>query len=264
MRHKYLTVEIKPTLAATDDGLNAPFSDGDVLFDWTAFVVPLGGKLIGAHVEIRPKGDSGSTPNIFPLELIFNTHKQDNTTGTIFAPPKTLGPLNAAPANPTTITSSTDMFIGQVPILAGDFFTGHDSLALASTSDTNGIVFMNKEDFNTRQVTGTNGHTENKFFVAGIAGGAFNFVSSTLIDNGDLDGPVMTIDGTEPRLHIAIGDTVAVCDTTATGDSLAMGIVEGLTSEAITLTQAFTTTDVANNDIVYNVNPIRILLTIEY
>ena len=74
----------------------------------------------------------------------------------------------------------------------------------------------------------------------------------------------MTIDGTDPRLHIAIGDTVAVCDTTATGDSLAMGIVEGLTSEAITLTQAFTTTDVANNDIVYNVNPIRILLTIEY
>jgi len=264
MRHKYFTKEIKPTLAVADAGMNAAFSDGDVLFDWTAFTVPLGGRLIGAHVEIRPKGDSGATPNIFPLELIFSMHKQENTTGDIFAQPKSLGALNSAPANPTTITSSTDMFIGQVPIVAADFFTAHDSLALASTSDTNGIVFMNKEDFNERQLTGTKGHTQGKFYVAGIAGGALDFRSETLIDNGDLDGPTMTVQGTDPRLHIALGDTVAVCTTAETTAQKAMGIVSGLTSTSIVLTEAFTTADVANDDIVYNQNPIRIVLTLEY
>ena len=263
MRTKYFTQEVKPILTAADAGLNAAYSDGDLLFDWTAFVVPHGARLIGAHVEIRPKGDSGSTLNEFPLELIFMNHKQEHTTGAAFDIPRTLGAENAAPTTPASITTATDMFLGQVTIVAGDF-RSMDSLACASTSDTNGIVFANRQNFNNQNVKGTSSYGEGKFYVAGIAGGAFNFVSSTLINNGDLDGPTMTVDGVDPRLHIAIGDTVAACDTTETETEIKMGVVEGMTATSIILTQAFTTTDVANNDIVYNTSPIRILLTMEY
>ena len=100
MRHKYFTKEIKPTLAVVDAGMNAAFGDGDVLFDWTAFTVPSGGKLIGAHVEIRPKGDSGATPNKFPLELLFATdnYSHPNYPGTEATYAYSLGTINAAPS----------------------------------------------------------------------------------------------------------------------------------------------------------------------
>jgi hypothetical protein len=69
---KYFTVEVKPVMTPVNAGLNAAFADGDVLFDWTSFQVPRGAsKLIGVTAEIRPKGDSGSTVNTFPFELLF-------------------------------------------------------------------------------------------------------------------------------------------------------------------------------------------------
>jgi hypothetical protein len=150
-----------------------------------------------------------------------------------------------------------------VPIVAADFFTAHDSLAFASTSDTNGIVFQNKENFNSKRVGGNLSHTQGRFYVAGIAGGALDFRSATLINNGDLDGPTMTVDGTDPRLHIAPGDTVAVCTDADNTAQKSMGVVSSLTSTSIVLEEAFSIA-VVNEDIVYNQNPIRIVLTLEY
>ena len=102
-----------------------------------------------------------------------------------------------------------------------------------------------------------------KLYVGGIAGGAFNFVSGCLIDNGDLDGPTMTVQTVDPRLFIAVGDTVAVTTTADTAVTKAMGEVESMTATTVVLTEAFTTADVVDEDIVYNTSPIKLILTFE-
>ena len=102
-----------------------------------------------------------------------------------------------------------------------------------------------------------------KLYVAGIAGGAFDFVSGCTINAGDLDGPTMTVADVDPRLFIAVGDTVAVTTTADTAVTKAMGEVASMTDVQIVLTEAFTTADVVDNDFVYNTSPIRIILSFE-
>ena len=264
MVNKYFTVEVKPTITPIAAGQHAAFADGDVLFDWTVFQIPRGGgRLIGAHVEVRPKGDSGATPNKFPLELLFARHNYDHPTeGYKYNGPYTLGALNSAPTNSGDINLLVDTFIGQVPIVAGDFADSIDPLAIASTSDTNGIVLQRQDLQRNRGNIGTGTAGTSRFYMAGIAGGALDFRSETLINNGDLDGPTMTTNGTDPRLQIAPGDTVAVCTTADTSVTKSMGVVSSLTATSVVLTEAFSTA-VVDDDIVYNVNPIRILLTFE-
>ena len=277
MTTKYFTVEIRPTMKVVNAGLNAAFADGDILWNWETFFMPRGGgRLIGAHVEIRPKGDSGATPNKFPLELLFATdnYSHPNYPGTEATWAYSLGTINAAPSTfAEGISGVAHKFLGQVPIVAGDFADSIDPIAIASTSDTNGIVLqqsytdMSLSGFSNiykKQKGGfepSEGYT--KFRIAGIAGGAFDFRSACIINGGDLDGPVMTTSGTQPQLFIIPGDTVAVCVADDPTTTKAMGVVESTTDTSITLTEAFTTTDVANNDIVYNTQPIRILLTFE-
>jgi len=250
---KYFTVEVKPVMTPVADGLHTAFSDGDVLFDWTSFEIPRGGgRLIGAHVEIRPKGDTGSTPNIFPLELLFAKTKY--IAGTLTAP-STLGILNTAATAPSSIYTQTEMFLGHLPIIAGDF-GDTDSIAVASAASGKGIVLQG-------EINSGNNVGYDEFYVSGIAGGAFNFVSGCTINAGDLDGPVMTVADVDPRLFIAVGDTVAVTTTADTDVTKAMGVVKKMTDVLITLESAFTTADVVDDDFVYNTSPIKIILTFE-
>tara|TARA_X000001382_G_scaffold123329_1_gene107010 strand:- start:361 stop:1113 length:753 start_codon:yes stop_codon:yes gene_type:complete len=249
MKSKYFTVEVKPVMTPVNAGLNAAFADGDVLFDWTSFEIPRGAaKLIGVTAEIRPKGDAGSTPNIFPFELLFAKTKS-------LAAPSTLGALNAAPAASAILSTQADRYIGHIPIVAGDFGVT-DQLAVASAAAPNGLVFEGEPNSGDTMGTDT-------LHVGGIAGGAFDFRSGCLIDNGDLDGPTMTVKTIDPRLFIIPGDTVAVATTADPTITKAMGVVDSLTATSVVLTEAFTTTDVVNEDIVYNTSPIKLILTFE-
>ena len=120
----------------------------------------------------------------------------------------------------------------------------------------NGALFQSEPD------SGTNVGYD-KFYVAGIAADALDFRSETLINNGDLNGPVMTVSGTDPRLFMSIGDTVNVTTTADTSVSKDMGVIESMTATSITLESAFTTGDVVHEDIVYNTAPIRLILSFE-
>ena len=246
---KYFTVEVKPVMTPVNAGLNAAFGDGDVLFDWTSFQVPRGAnKLIGVTAEIRPKGDAGSTVNTFAFELLFAKTKS-------LVAPSTLGALNSAPAALSDIEGHVDRYIGHMPIVAGDFGVT-DQLAVASADAPEGMVF--EGEINSGDNVGYD-----TLYVGGIAGGAFDFRSGCLIDNGDLDGPTMTVKTVDPRLFIAKGDTVAVATTADPTATKAMGVVDSLTATTIVLTEAFTTADVVNEDIVYNTSPIKLILTFE-
>jgi len=249
MKSKYFTVEVKPTITSVANGQHAAFANGDVLFDWTSFQVPRGSsKLIGVTAEIRPKPDDGSTVNKFPFELVFAKSKS-------LSAPSTLGNINSAPATSGALSLQADRFLGTMPVVAGDFADA-DQMAYASAAAPNGMVFEGEP--NSGDTVGTD-----TLFVAGIAGGAFNFVSACLINNGDLDGPVITVDGVDPRLFLIPGDTVVVTTTANTSATKPMGVVDTLTDTTIVLTEGFTTTDVVNNDFVYNANPIKLILTFE-
>ena len=249
MKGKYFTVEVKPVMTPVTAGLTTTFGDGDVLFDWKSFQIPRGAsKLIGVTAEIRPKGDSGSTVNKFPLELLFAKTKS-------LVAPSTLGALNSAPAASAILSTQADRFLGTMPIVAGDFADA-DQMAYASADAPNGMVFVGEPN------SGDNVGTDT-LYVAGIAGGAFSFTSTCLIDDGDLDGPTMTVKDVDPRLFILPGDTVAVATTANTAITKAMGVVESLTDTTIVLTEAFTTADVVDADIVYNTSPIKLILTFE-
>jgi hypothetical protein len=242
---KYFTVEVKPVMTPVNAGLNAAFGDGDVLFDWTSFQVPRGAsKLIGITAEIRPKGDAGSTVNTFAFELLFAKTKS-------LVAPSTLGALNAAPA----ALGDVDRYIGHVPIVSADYGVT-DQLAVASADVPEGMVLEGEVN------SGDNAGYDT-LYVGGIAGGAFDFRSGCLIDNGDLDGPTMTVKTIDPRLFIAKGDTVAVATTADPTATKAMGVVDSLAATSIVLTEAFTTADVVNEDIVYNTSPIKLILTFE-
>tara|TARA_R100001510_G_C7582602_1_gene155061 strand:+ start:40 stop:801 length:762 start_codon:yes stop_codon:yes gene_type:complete len=250
---KYFQVEVKPTVPNVAAGQHAAFADNDLVFDWFAFDLPKGAsKLLNIALEIRPKGDSGSTPNEFDLDLLFaKTHKG-------VAPPS-IGTVNSA-AFASAVNLSNHM-VQFYP--SGNFgvFEAHlDSTAFTQGSGAGkslpGYLFQGEPD------SGTNVGYD-RFYVAGIAAGALDFRSETLINNGDLNGPIMTVNGTDPRLFMSIGDTVNVTTTADTSVSKSMGVIKSMTGASITLESAFTTGDVVHQDIVYNTTPIRILLDFE-
>ena len=97
-----------------------------------------------------------------------------------------------------------------------------------------------------------------------FGGGSLDFRSETLINNGDLNGPILTVSGTDPRNFLAIGDTIAVTTTADTSVAKSMGIIKSFDSSTqLTLESTFTTGDVVHEDIVYNVAPLTIRLHLE-
>lgn len=251
MKSKYFTVEVKPIIPATDNGQHAAFADGEILFDWTAFEVPRGGgKLIGVTVEMRPKGDANSTVQPTPaLELVFAKSKPDGTA------PSTLGVEGAAPVAPGVIGTQAGLYLGNVPIINAAFNTDLDSLTVGSVAAPNGMVL------HPEPISGSNVGVDT-LYVGGLAGANFNFVSGATINAGDLTGPTLTVADVDPRLFIAVGDTIVVCDHDTTTAQKAVGVVKSFT-DANTLVLEEACDAVVDDDIIYNVSPIRIVLTFE-
>lgn len=84
---KYFTVKIKPTIEAVRQ--TSAFADGDVLFDWTAFNVPKGAcKLISATAILRP---TNLTKQTGAIELLFAKSENGTAPNTIGTPNGTAG-----------------------------------------------------------------------------------------------------------------------------------------------------------------------------
>ena len=246
---KYFTVEVKPTIPTVAAGQHAAFTANDLLFDWFAFDIPKGtAKLVHMIMEVRPKGDSGATVNQFKVDLIF----AKTVNG---AAPTSLGTVNSAlTADVNNSNHIIDYFAN-----AGWVFEGHiDSTTIAQVKEAKAACFIEGEPDSGINV----GY--DRIYVAGICGGAFDFRSACLINNGDLNGPELTVNGTDPRLFLATGDTIAVTTTADTSVQKAMGVIKSVDSDVkITLESAFTTGDVTHEDIVYNVSPMKLTLCFE-
>tara|TARA_R100000544_G_scaffold37030_1_gene26839 strand:- start:36 stop:791 length:756 start_codon:yes stop_codon:yes gene_type:complete len=250
MKSKYFTVEVNPVIPNVAAGQHAAFADGDVLFNWHAFDIPRGpAKLLSVSCDIRPKGNGAADPNKFALELFFAKSRNNGTD------PTALGTVNSAVTVPAF---SPNQIISFVEVVAGDFADHLDSTTFSHTVPLAGTIFNGE----LKPEKGTHVGFD-RYYVAGMAGGDLDFTSLTRINNGDLNGPVMTVSGTDPRLFLSEGDTINVTTAAGTSVSKSMGVIKSMTSTSITLEEAFTTGDVVHTDFVYNVAPITIRLHFE-
>ena len=248
---KYFTVEVKPTIPNVAAGQHAAFAQNDLLFDWYAFDVPKGTcRLLHVDMETRPKGDAGSTVNEFDLDLLLAKANQDGTA------PSSIGTVNSA-----ALGSAVNLSNNMMGFIVNGSWEAHevhlDSTAYTQCREANCSMFFSNPG---PQVT-TKGY--DRYYMAAIAEGALDFRSGCLFDNGDLNGPVMTVKTIDARLFLAVGDTIKVTTTADTAISKDMGIIKSIDSATqITLESAFTTA-VVDDDFVYNAAPITFRLHLE-
>ncbi len=250
MINKYFTVEKLMTVAASKQHAGG-IGSGIVMVDWTAIEVPRGAsKLVNATVLIRPKGDASPTKNAHGLDIVFSKTNTVSlgTTAIVHRPNNDLlGIVEVTSDNfgsshfqSTAIAvvgggSSTSNNINACPpmVLQGDITTsdaGHDTIYV-------GIVSKGSNTFES---------------INTVAEASFGAGTQTVITMDDGSGGT-TIDCRE---HFAPGDVLHA------QNNAVLGTVESLAAQAITLT-APNTEAIAENDVIYNINPVKIILGFE-
>tara|TARA_R100001594_G_scaffold15043_1_gene31747 strand:- start:15 stop:764 length:750 start_codon:yes stop_codon:yes gene_type:complete len=235
-----------PTVAA---GQHAAFTDGDVLFDWQPFDIPKGAaRLLNVSMNVTSRGDAGATVNSPNIHIIFAT-KNDVSLGTV---------------NSGSGTAPVPSIIGWADMGAAGYIADLDGRTFTTT-------FMTPTDndpLNPNTVlqgiptTGVNVGFD-RLYVGAITKSAANFVSAIRINNGTLDGSEFTVDGTDPRLLLAVGDKINVCTTADTSVSKTLGTIKSM-ADANTITLETTTENaVTNDDFIYHRHPIRLHLSFE-
>ena len=239
---KYFTVEIKPTIAASKQHI-AAFTAGDVLFDWTEFEIPKGSaRLVGATILVRPRGNAAPSANNKVMNLLIS---KSNT--------QTLGVINSAATN----RPSND-FVGNIAFAAADFANAQmASTAVASSPTTINAPIVITAD---QDLASTSGF--NKFYLGGLSG-APDFTTITRIDDGNIDsvspGTALVVDGSSMNHleHFLPGDVLHA------HDDAVIGTVAVVANGTLTLTEAIATGVLEDDDFVYNIHPVRIILQFE-
>ena len=258
---KYFTVEVVPTIPGEHQAANSSeYNQKDVLFDWTSFQVPKGANKLTAVTAVF-RGTNGGVQVARDLDLVFA--KSINGTA-----PTTLGNSNAtvsaAPVVANHIIGLTHLDSG------GDYgASGFDFFNVAATGSGAAASLIPEIVLEGEPNTGDNVGFDT-LYIGGIAGGQFDFGTKVLVrgaisaDNTttiptDLEG---SADG-DPNAEtvFAVGDVLE----TATGDTV--GTIASISAfdsdhQDIILT-ANNVEAIADNEELYNVNPIRIILSFE-
>jgi len=225
---------IKPLVKASAQ--NAAFADGDIVFDWTGFEIPRGtAKLLGATIKIRSKGDAGSTVQPAGVDLLFAKGPVPD------ASPTSLGTANAEVTN----FASADI-VGAMPYAAADSF-GLRTLYQSTVSSSELVLEPNGN-------SGTNVGVD-KFYVAGLAAGALNFVTTVTVDGTPATNQKnLDVADLNPALFMAVGDVVH------DEDDRLMGTIAVLTDSTNVLMVDNLALAGVNDKLIYNINPIEIIL----
>ena len=244
---KYFSITKKIEIAASIQHAGA-FGAGLILSDWVPLQIPKGSSCLkSVTMLVRPKGDASPTQNIFGAEIVFST---TNTTS--------LGTVRTAPDHvpfPDTI--------GLVEFTTGNFATNvYNSTAIASTGmqgndNEGGVPLILTGDPTTGDNVGYD-----TIYMGIIAGGAMRFDSINAVnETGFAAGAqtVITMDGSgmDVREHFAAGDILHAQDDAVLGTLLSAD-----SATQLTLTAA-NTDAIAEDDIIYNLHPITVILGFE-
>ena len=274
MQGKYYSTKIRPTIAASSQHA-AAYTAKDVLFGWTAVQIPRGSaKLISATAIVRGKGDANGTANPFAMDLWF---ADDDRMG--------LAASNAVTNAANAGVPSRDI-IGAVELSVAGYreFGDNNTIQCVTSGPTidDGDTTVNKNSIDPLVITpkatldvnrdGTNTDAGySTFYMAGIAQGAFDWISiNAIAEAGAAEAAstqVITMDGTSMDCteHFVVGDVVHIGTSVGSpaADSVIGTIASVDSSTQITL-KAVSETALVDGDILYNINPVEIVLAFEY
>tara|TARA_Y100000004_G_C8824674_1_gene373504 strand:+ start:22 stop:798 length:777 start_codon:yes stop_codon:yes gene_type:complete len=257
MINRFFTVEVTPTIKASDQ--TAVFSDNDVLFDWTSFQVPKGAsRLICASIVQR--GANGGAAVIKDIDLIFA--KTIDGVG-----PDTLGQPNAAA---TALPAISNHVIGITHIdSAGDHGgKGISYWTVASTGSGGSNSLIPSLVLEGEPESGDNVGYDTLYVGALVTENLLD-LGTTVIKQGALGAGASTTiptdagsdDDPNAELVFAPGDVIH----SATDDVL--GTISSISAfdtdhQDIILTAA-NVAAIADNEEIFNINPIRLILSFE-
>jgi len=275
MKTNYFNSLIVPLVKASAQ--HAAFAEGDVVFDWASFDIPRGAaRVLGATITYRK---NSVINQVGCLDLIFAKDAGTNTT------PTSLGTPNAL-ISATNFATTAKNTIGFMSGKMSDF-AGEGVLTTASTVQTmynspSPIILEPSED---GTASGTNVGYD-RYYVAGLASGALDMTGlvaigpSAGVDISGSNGTFGVIDGTDPTLVFAAGDLLHAEDDIIVGEIASQdtnNIVFKFSGETSANHSGTYTVpadiaawriqngagaagDLAEDDILYNVFPLRITL----
>ena len=244
---KYFSVTKKISVAASKQPA-AAFGAGDIVADWQAIQIPKGSSCLKSlTMLVRPKGDATPTDNDFAANIVFS---KTNT--------QSLGTANSA----VNHAPFPDV-LGFIKIATGNYVTNvFNSTAIATTGSNGddegaGIPLVLTGDPTTGDNVGFD-----IIYVGIVALGAFDFRSINAVNETGFSAgsqTVITMDGTsmDVREHFAAGDILHAQDDAVLGT-----LASADTATQLTLTAA-NTDAIAEDDIIYNLHPITLVLGFE-
>ena len=256
---KYFTVEVKPFIKASHQAASsAAFGGDDVLFDWHAFQVPKGAsKLLSINAVLRG-ADGASAGTLRDIDIYFA---------------KTINGVAPATVGNATATMSAAPVVSNHIIGMGHIETseyGNDAVDLFNVAQTGGgagpniipsVVLEGEPD------SGDNVGFD-KLYMAGSIGGSYSFGTTVLARGassaGSVDVPCDkgSDDDPDADLIFAVGDTLH----SATDDVL--GVVTEIQAfntniQPLIFGSGGITDTIADNEEIFNVFPIKFVLSFE-
>ena len=256
---KYFTVEVVPTIPGERQAANSSvYNSKDVLFDWTSFQVPKGANKLTAVTAVF-RGTNGGVQSARDLDIVF----AKSINGTV---PATLGNSNASVSAAPVVANH---IIGLTHLDGtGDYgASGFDFFNVAATGSGAAASLIPELVLQGEPTSGDNVGFDT-IYIAGIAGAAFDFGTTVLVRGAIAADNTITIptdagsnDDPNADLIFAVGDVLetGTGDTVGTISSIA---AFGASKQDITLT-ANNVEGIADNEELFNVNPIRLVLSFE-
>ena len=276
---KYFTVEVSPAFNATSV---AAFGAGNLLFDWTAFQIPKGpAKLVSLGVIMR--GTDGGVQTAKDIDFYFG--KSINGVA-----PTSFGTVHD---NPSVTPAIMNNIIGMTSIDAtGD--VGAANLQYGNVGQTgSGAAGSHIPSLilQGEPATGDNVGYDT-IYIGAVTAGTLNFstgvITSQTVDVSELSAAQLVnadIEGTDPRLVFAVGDIIHATDNIILGEIESMADANTITfkadgsSSANTVGAGYTVPadlaawkiqngagsagDLASSDELFNVHPMKIILSFE-
>jgi len=264
---RYIIREVKPEIAPAIAHLNA-FTANDLLFDWTSFTLPQGGnRLVGITAIVRSTDGADQT---CAMDLFFARQALDMGDIVDGTAPVSMGTQHADPTiNPAN--PYWDQIIGHAKLTADNFSTAgaiESGITVgttgyhASTGATAGLTGQNPLIFGDYGATPVDGMYT--FYVGATCIGTPDFHSDLAYASGtDSD---ITCDGTDARKLLAPGDRIKAYDISEDdGTTIDIGTVGSIpdATSVVLAGGSRSTGTLADGDNIYNINPIKLILTFE-
>ena len=255
---KYFTVEVKPTISAIKQALNSSvYTAGDVLFDWTSFQIPKGAsRLIGTSVIFR--GKNGGVQAALDVDIYF-AKTIDGVA------PATMGDPNGT-ASALPIVSNHILGFTRVDDGSGFGENGFDRFTVAMTGGSSVVGIQENLVIQGEPDSGDNVGYDT-IYLGAITGGAFDFGTTVLARGGEAAGVTVVEtdkggnDDPNAELIFAPGDVLHGSTGAVLGTVKSIAAFES-NKQDITFTAA-TPEVLDDNEEIFNINPIRLILFFE-